>query len=366
MWRIVVQPRAAGALRLGGRFALTTALAVAAGCAHPVRMAPDVRIRPCGAVVDLSGRPIDRSLLSWESPDQVDERTELDAWCDTVGPAILAQSRPPVRLPSDRLVIVGWNVHLGAGDVVGLIGELRHGRIAGVDPDAPLVLMLQETFRAGDLVPPFSERMPAPPRLAPGRSRQDVLDIAAVGGFNVFYLPTMRNGRGTDVREDRGLAILSSLPLDQVQAFELPLERQRRPAAAVVVRLASSSGTELALRLINTHLESRSGARRLWLGSPHARNRQGQALSAALDADAPTVLEGDLNTWANREPVLARLRRRFEPCTDRRPTFGAGLRLDWFFSRLPQGWTTTCWRLDQKYGSDHYPIVAVVHKLRSG
>ena len=366
MWRIVVQGTAPGALRLGGRFALTTVLAIAAGCAHPVRMAPDLRIRPCGAVVDLAGRPIDRSLLSWTSPDHVEERRKLDAWCDTVGPVILAQSRPPVRLLSDRLVIVGWNVHLGAGDVVGLIGELRNGRVAGVDPDAPLVLMLQETFRAGDLVPPFSAGTPAPPRIAPGRSRQDVLDIAAAGGFNVFYLPTMRNGRGTDVREDRGLAILSSLPLDKVQAFELPLERQRRPAAAVVVRLASSSGTELTLRLIDAHFESRSGARRLWLGSPHARNRQGQALSAALDADVPTVLEGDLNTWANREPVVEWLRRRFEPCTDRRPTFAAGLRLDWFFSRLPQGWTTKCWRLDRKYGSDHHPIVAVVQKLGSG
>ena len=80
----------------------------------------------------------------------------------------------------------------------------------------------------------------------------------------------------------------------------------------------------------------------------------------AVQGDGPTVVEGDLNTWANREPVLERLARSFTPCTDRRPTFGGGLRLDWFFARLPPGWTLTCRRLEEKYGSDHYPILGVL------
>jgi endonuclease/exonuclease/phosphatase family metal-dependent hydrolase len=261
---------------------------------------------------------------------------------------------------------VGWNVHLGAGDVIQLVDDVRAGRVSGIPGNAPVAFLLQETFRSGDQVPPFVDGTPVPHRLAPhGASpRRGVLEVAARVGLNMYYLPTMRNGRGTapDTREDRGLAILSSLPLTNPQAIELPLERQRRPAAAATVRLDLFSGETLTLRLVNVHLESRSSARRLWLASPHARNHQGEALTTGLEDAVPTVIEGDLNTWANREPVLERFSRMFTPCTDGRPTFSGGLHLDWFFSRLPAGWTLKCWRLDRKYGSDHYPIVGVVER----
>jgi endonuclease/exonuclease/phosphatase family metal-dependent hydrolase len=369
MTRIVVQ-QATG--RAGhskwSRLLLAAAFAAAVGCGHRVHLAPDPRIRPCGTVVDAVGGSLDRSQVSWMSPDDVNDRAKLDAWCNTVGPVVVHQPRPPVPPRADRLVVVGWNVHLGAGDVVRLVADLRAGRIDRKTSDAPLVLLLQETFRAGETVPPSLAGAPIPRRLAPhGTSpRRSALELAAALGLNVYYLPTMRNGHGAapDEREDRGLAILSTLPLSDLQAIELPLERQRRPAAAATIRLDTPSDEVLNLRLVNVHLESRTGARRLWVASPQARNRQAEALTAILSGDVPTLLEGDLNTWAYREPLLEHLARELTPCTDRRPTYGGGLRLDWFFARLPDEWTMTCRRLDRRYGSDHYPLVAILEERR--
>ncbi len=369
MTRIVVQRAAGGAgLSTWSHLLLGATFACVAGCSHRVQVAPDPRIRPCGAVVDSAGGSLVRSQVAWTSPDNTDERVRLDAWCDTVGPVVVQRLPPEGPVRTDRLIIVGWNVHLGAGDVVRLVGDLRAGRIGADASDAPVVLLLQETFRSGETVPAPIAGAPIPRRLAPRgtAARRSALDLAAALGLHAYYLPTMRNGRGAAPagREDRGLAILSSLPLSDLQAIELPLERQRRPAAAATVRFATLSGDSINLRLVNAHLESRSGARRLWMASPHARHRQADALLASLGGDMPTVLQGDLNTWANREPLLEQLGREFAPCTDRRPTYGGGLHLDWFFARLPAGWTMTCRRLDEKYGSDHYPLLAVLEPRR--
>jgi endonuclease/exonuclease/phosphatase family metal-dependent hydrolase len=316
-------------------------------------------------VVDIAGTPLDRSLVSWSSPDDVDHRAKLDAWCDTVGPVVIQTTRRTGTV-SDRLVVIGWNVHLGAGNVLRVVNDLRAGRFARIATDAAVVLLLQETFRAGAILPALSDGAPVPHRIAPRESapRGSAVDIATSLGLNLYYLPTMRNGRSNapDAREDRGLAIMSSLPLSDLQAMELPFERQRRPAAAATIRLVTNSGDSLSVRLINLHLESRGAGRRLWLGSPSVRARQVDALMTSLRPAAATLLEGDLNTWANREPVLERLRREFTPCTDGQPTFRGGLHLDTFFAQLPARWTLTCRRLDQKYGSDHYPIVAVVQE----
>jgi endonuclease/exonuclease/phosphatase family metal-dependent hydrolase len=366
MTRIVVQ-RTVGRAR---RLALIAVLVVTlfgglSGCGRRVRLAPDVRVRPCGAVVDVAGTSLERSTVSWASPDDVGHRAKLDAWCNTVGPIVVhrAQSGRPVV---GRLVVIGWNVHLGAGDVLRLVDDLRAGRLGAHLTGAAIALILQESFRAGALVPGLMNGAPVPDRIAPHgpTPRRGALDIATTLGLNLYYLPMMRNGRadiGED-EEDRGLAVLSSLPLTDLQAIELPLERQRRLAAASTVRIDPSSGDPLNLRLINLHLETRGRGRHVWLGSPQVRNRQVEALTASLTRDVPTLIEGDLNTWANHEPVLQTLTREFTPCTDGRPTFGGGLHLDTFFARLPAGWKLTCRRLDQKYGSDHYPIVAVLEK----
>jgi endonuclease/exonuclease/phosphatase family metal-dependent hydrolase len=368
MMRIVVQRARSRAIlkaRLS-RICLAAFMSCTTGCAHRVHPAPDFRSRPCTHVVDAGGTPLEPSRVSWTSPDDPDERSRLDAWCETVGPVVVqetATAGPPL---TDRIVFIGWNVHLGAGDVARLVGDLRSGRLGEDATGPPVILLLQEAFRSGDQLPAtLPPGAPVPDRIAPigPAPRRNILEVGQALGLNVYYLPTMRNGRG-DVpaeREDRGLAILSSTPLDNLHAIELPLERQRRVALTARLRAYSSADDVVDVRVVGVHFENRSGARRLWLGAPHARRRQAEALVESLGAVGPTVIEGDLNTWANREPALEVLGRDFEPCTqDDRPTFPGGLRLDHILSRLPVDWAMSCRRLDDNYGSDHYPLVAIV------
>ena len=63
----------------------------------------------------------------------------------------------------------------------------------------------------------------------------DVADInghAAGLGLSIFYAPSMRNG--PELREDRGNAIISTEPLLDPIALELPLARQRRVTASKI------------------------------------------------------------------------------------------------------------------------------------
>src|SRR6185436_12044026 len=99
------------------------------------------------------------------------------------------------------------------------------------------VLLLQEVLRRDDAVPAdIDRRLPAPRRIAhrvrPGED--DVRAIARRHGLALLYVPAMRNGARAD-REDRGNAIASTLPLDDVRVLELPFEHQRRvvPMATV-------------------------------------------------------------------------------------------------------------------------------------
>jgi endonuclease/exonuclease/phosphatase (EEP) superfamily protein YafD len=70
-----------------------------------------------------------------------------------------------------------------------------------------------------------------------------------------------------------------------------------------------------------------------------------------------------LNSWfgyrdgAYRE-LVARLPSR-AALDDRRATFGP-MRLDHLLFRTPAGWRAELRRADTKYGSDHYPLVALI------
>jgi endonuclease/exonuclease/phosphatase family metal-dependent hydrolase len=46
--------------------------------------------------------------------------------------------------------------------------------------------------------------------------------------------------------------------------------------------------------------------------------------------------------------------------TDRRPTFMGLLRLDHLFFRLPPGWRAEFHRGNDRFGSDHYPLIATI------
>jgi hypothetical protein len=63
-----------------------------------------------------------------------------------------------------------------------------------------------------------------PSAIRPGRPGLDVVALAKKYDLSLAYVPSMRNGSATDPleREDRGNAILSTEPLSDARAIELP------------------------------------------------------------------------------------------------------------------------------------------------
>ena len=331
-------------------------LSVAMACVSNARLV----LGPAAAACSTAGE----AVTWWRLPEG-DERVRSDRWCAAVGPP--AMLRAAATGPSDgRFVAVSWNVHVGGGDVTALVNDLRSGALTG-QPERSFVLLLQEVFRAGTVVPRIVPRGARVARaIRPGGShRVDITATARMLDLSLFYVPSMRNGRPDDSDEDRGNAILSTLPLDDCTAIELPLERQRRVAVAASVRRGSADGA-WSLRLVSTHFTNTVG-HHLWLLSEPARTRQARALAAVLD-DRPMVLGGDLNTWFGyQDAAYKELARRFDarPPDDRRATFSV-MRLDHVLPRLPGGWRVTIRRGPGKYGSDHYPVVAEIAPASSG
>ena len=174
----------------------------------------------------------------------------------------------------------------------------------------------------------------------------------------------MRNGRPSESDEDRGNAILANIPLSDLSAIELPFERQRRVAVAATIAGTSTRGLPWSLRVVSAHLDNIVGVRRGWVaGAEYARARQARGLVSLLDPRAPTLLAGDFNTWfgfsdqAYRETASAFPQTRV---SDRRATFLGLLRLDHLFFRLPEGWRAEFHREEERFGSDHYPLVATI------
>jgi endonuclease/exonuclease/phosphatase family metal-dependent hydrolase len=313
-----------------------------------------------------------------EPPDPAN-RVRLSRWCQTVGP-VLFRPRPAFEPAAsiDRIAIVSWNIHEGAGDVHDLVRRLRAGEFTGDAPIGQFVLLLQEITRRSAAVPVRVPRgFPAPRRIA---SRADSADVDvqrfADEGFAVLYAPSMRNGGGhaRDERgaaEDRGNAIVSTLPLEDPRVVELPLERQRRVAAAATVVGRSARGSRWQLEIVDVHLDTSLA---LFHGSPTAaRGRQASALLDALRAfnrssngTTITVVGGDLNTWNGRRDAAARLLADALPdasMTENAPTwhgpFGLRATLDHIFVAGASSHVNVT-RLPGRFGSDHYPLLAVV------
>src|SRR5262249_3220236 len=269
-------------------------------------------------------------------------------------------------------------------------------------PVTTFVLLLQEAFRAGPEVPMSRDARWAGAELRPGPHgvRLDVTVAARQLGLSLVYVPSMRNGAPGVTSEDRGNAVLSTQPIHDVTAIELPLERQRRVAILAAIPLKTDVGTSTTVRVVSTHFTNMVG-HHLWLLSEFGRLRQARALSKVLPTEGTLVIGGGFNPGVGRfdaaypqpprparpaqtqdrppplGPVrldppplplpprpatasrqLARYARRAQT-EDRRPTFGP-MRLDPLLFRLPDGWKTTTRRANQKYGSDHYPLVATV------
>jgi endonuclease/exonuclease/phosphatase family metal-dependent hydrolase len=312
---------------------------------------PDVPRGICGAAPD-------GFEVRWTRAVAGNERRASDRWCSGVGPPVIVRASEGQEATTP-LTIISWNTHVGGGDIVRLVRDARSSRLTGA-PVSSLVLLLQEAYREGDSVPspppPESRAASAQMPSTPGGSRRGIEATANVLGLSLLYVPSMRNG---EQDEDRGNAILSSASLDDFEAIELPLERQRR--VAIAARLHVRAPTPLALRVVSTHFTNVVG-HHLWVLSEPGRMRQARALSAALADDEPTVLGGDLNSWFGYHDAAFRELARIFPLArpaDRRPTFGP-MRLDHVLARLPSGWRVTVRRADSRYGSDHYPLIATL------
>src|SRR6185295_8977749 len=194
----------------------------------------------------------------------------------------------------------------------------------------------------------------------------DIGHAASDLGVALFYVPSMRNGIASVDPEDRGNAILSTLDLRDPIVIELPMENQRRTAMAATVQAQARDGSPWVLRVANVHLDTALAITR---GGPFAaRRRQAHALIDSLrdPVDLPTVLAGDFNTWRGpAEPALNILRSAF-PQTPRtvkvetwRGPLGLHAQLDYMFMRglFAQALVQ---RLPNRFGSDHYPLLAIV------
>ena len=323
------------------------ALAVTAGCA---RVHTVVRHH----TVELREEP-DAHRIAWFGPLVSGDEAALARWRDAVGPPVVSGASPANPIGGDTITVVSWNIANGEGDVMALARTLPAG--------APLVLLLQEAYRAGPEVPArLAPRASFAGRLGgatAGPQGQEIEAIAAALDLSVFYVPSMRNG-GAGSDEDRGNAILSNLPLTDFMAIELPFERQRRVAIAATVHGRNIAGVPWRLRVASAHLDNLAGPRRAWIGAEYGRARQARALRDVLGEGPPTVLGADLNTWfgfadqAYRETARAFPETRI---TDDRATFRGLLRLDHLFYRLAPQWQAAFRRAEQRYGSDHYPLV---------
>ena len=276
----------------------------------------------------------------------------------------------PARATADgtaELVVVSWNVHGGLADITALIRRVEAGEFTDGVPTSRFVLLLQEAHRRGPLVPRVLPRgTPVPRAIRPGLAtagRADLLDLARARGLAAYYAPSMRNGDPDDTDEDRGNAILSTEPLSDFEAIELPFVRQRRVAVAATLSGQSASGVPWALRVASVHLDNLASPRRLWIAATGTRVRQVRGLLSAIGPHPALVIGGDFNTWFGFSDPAYRTIAGVVPDAaiwDARPTFGRFLRLDHLFAKLPGRWTIGARRVNERYGSDHHALVATV------
>lgn len=313
--------------------------------------------------------------VSWIVSPDAKERPLLDRWCAGVGPIATAThidaTAPASVVTTGSLAVVTWNIHIGAGDVPGLVKDLKAGRFTDGKPVEQFVLLLQEVYRSSPDVPK-SVAGGAPKTkshtVAQGATKRvDIVETAKALGLELFYVPSMANGQpSADAPlEDRGNAILSSLPLHDLTAIELPFEAQRRVAAAATINGLTASGKPWSLRVVNMHLDNKSRPSRFLQSMGAGRTRQARALVEALAKDTAAVIGGDMNTWGMgfMEGSIGVLEQHFPlPAKHtNEATFAmAGLKLDRLMFRLPEGKVSETRRLPDRRGSDHHPLIGTI------
>lgn len=328
--------------------------ALTAACGHRAVVGADPKFAPCREVVALDDGPAPE--VRWFGPGQDDEVVRHFEWCRAVGPLLVARPGSPIGQPTgdgpiDSLAILSFNVNLGAASAVALIDSLHAGAFTAGAPVTDFILLLQETIREGESVP---DRVPKgsgtgrgvfpSPRRGP---RLDIVRIADSLGLHLFYGPAMRSGKGRNpsgLSEDRGNAILSTLPLSSLVMVELPFGGARRVAQLARVSGRTRTGRTWSLQVGNLHFD---------VGpiGPSAlsaiRARQARALAQITDSTGAVVVGGDLNAFSLRGTAESvKILQRAFPQTlqgDSLPTRGPQ-RPDFLFFRLPGGYETRPYR----------------------
>ena len=294
--------------------------------------------------------------VSWDRPASA--RRELDAWCASVGPAVVMLRPSPVDRLISRLLVISWNVHVGGGrvDELTALARLRSGELGA---GTGLVLLLQETFRGGALVGAAPRGAAVPDAIRPSRRGDDVVRLAERLGLSVFYVPSMRNGGSDDPGdwEDRGTAILSTEPLSDFTAIELPLARQRRVAVMATVTPRNAAVTPM--RLVATHFDVVPFGGGAVRQASHLAQRltalNGSRLPLIIGADANATSgfrHGTVTALTTVAPVLRR-------CGTGRTSAWLA-RSDFIFSDLDESAIAACETFEDRYGSDHRPIVVTI------
>jgi endonuclease/exonuclease/phosphatase family metal-dependent hydrolase len=173
--------------------------------------------------------------------------------------------------------------------------------------------------------------------------------------MSLVYVPSMRNGAAGSryEREDRGNAILSTEPLSDLTAFELPFAKQRRVAVAATV---SVRGSATKLRVVAAHLDTPGRG-------TTGQARELAAFMGSAKGDVPLVLGIDTNALLGRSGAVVGALEAVLPlapsCTGGRTGPWPFGRLDFVFTDLPVA-TITCETLTDRYGSDHVPVLLTV------
>ena len=308
--------------------------------------------------------------MTWAPAAPPGDLPALRRWRAAVGPARVGNgaARGTMRWP---LTVAVWNANVGGGAIRAMWDHIARAREHAV---RPAVLLLQEVFGFGPAIPTHAATAAWARRIAgtpAGEHRTDICSFARGAGLSLVYVPSMRNGNPVaDPPEDRGNAILANVPLLSPTAIELPFERQRRVAVTAALTIGNQT-----VELCSVHLDNRAPWLRAWRTLGSARRRQMAALLGEFPgsgAGVAKVLGGDFNTWVGgrREKAyrLARARFPLPARPESRPThhfeIGGWLRhSDHLMLRLPPGWNFEYRRLDDTFGSDHYPLVGTLEPV---
>ena len=270
----------------------------------------------------------------------------------------------------NSLVVLNWNVWIGHGRLLNLVNKIRNGDFVaqGANPDLPLVVLVQEAYRhVPGMAAGLARHAGRIQASRFGQTREDIVETAEALGMNLRYAPSMRNGR---MQSDRGNAILSTLPLEDAHAIELPHLLQRRVAVRARMRVGAGQ-----LTVVSAHLDPRGPISHRMLGA-RGRSLQAQHLIDALAQD-PVILGADLNIVAGRREATWRLLHTAgfrtgvpEVLPSWRHTFHGvpGLMIDYLLLRDRNSVVTSAsvHRLDEHphdqgkfvFGSDHHPLLA--------